>query len=197
LKDLPLPEGYAVSQEGEIKQMGESFGRLGISMGIAVVLLYLSLIPAFRSFFNPAVIMMTIPLALIGVVWGLLIAGKNGCMPAFMGLILLAGVVVNNAILLMDFILKDRDRGASLEEAVINSVRVRTRPILMTAGTTIVGMLPVALEWAVGLERLSPLAVVAAGGLLVGTVLTLVYFPILYTLIEELKGFFAKRRSLQ
>jgi len=92
----------------------------------------------------------------------------------------------------MDFILKDRDRGASMEEAVINSVRIRTRPILMTAGTTIVGMLPVALEWAVGLERLSPLAVVAAGGLAMGTVLTLVYFPIVYTLTEDIKGFFRK-----
>ncbi len=193
LRDVSLPDGYRISHEGEVKQMGESFGRLGMSMGIAIFLLYLSLIPSFRSFFNPVVIMLTIPLSLIGAVWGLLVAGKNGCMPAFMGLILLAGVVVNNAILLMDFILKDRDRGIPMDEAVINSVRIRTRPILMTAGTTIVGMLPVALEWAVGLERLSPLAVVAAGGLAIGTFLTLLYFPILYTLVEDLKALLKRK----
>lgn len=194
LKGLPLPDGYKVSYEGEIKQMKESFGRLGMSMMIAVFLLYLSLIPTFKSFVNPIVIMVAIPLALIGAAWGMLIAGKHGCMPAFMGLILLAGVVLKNSILLIDFILEARGRGDSLEDAIVGSVKVRTRPILMTAGTTIVGMLPIALEWAIGLERLSPLAVVAAGGLLVGTFLTLVYFPILYTLMEELKGVFVKTK---
>lgn len=192
LKGLPLPDGYHVSHEGEIKQMKESFGRLGMSMVIAIFLLYLSLIPTFKSFVNPIVIMVAIPLALIGAAWGMLIAGKHGCMPAFMGLILLAGVVLKNSILLIDFILEARARGDSLHDAIVGSVRVRTRPILMTAGTTIVGMLPIALEWAIGLERLSPLAVVAAGGLFVGTFLTLVYFPILYTMIEEAKGFFVR-----
>jgi len=194
LKSFPLPDGYKISHEGEFKQMQESFGRLGVSMMIAIFLLYLSLIPTFKSFTNPIVIMVAIPLALIGAAWGMLIAGKHGCMPAFMGLILLAGVVLKNSILLIDFILEARARGDSLEDAIIGSVRVRTRPILMTAGTTIIGMLPIALEWAVGLERLSPLAVVASGGLLVGTFLTLVYFPILYTLAEEVKGFFVKAK---
>ncbi len=194
LKGLPLPDGYKISHEGEIKQMKESFGRLGTSMGIALILLYLSLIPTFKSFVNPIVIMVAIPLALIGAAWGMLIAGKHGCMPAFMGLILLAGVVLKNSILLIDFILEARARGDALHDAIIGSVRVRTRPILMTAGTTIVGMLPIALEWAIGLERLSPLAVVAAGGLFVGTFLTLVYFPILYTLMEEMKSFFRKAK---
>ena len=192
LRGMPLPSGYKITQEGEIKQMKESFGRLGVSMMIAVILLYLSLIPTFKSFLNPLVIMIAIPLALIGAAWGMLIAGKHGCMPAFMGLILLAGVVLKNSILLIDFILEARAKGDSLHDAIVGSVKVRTRPILMTAGTTIVGMLPVALEWAVGLERLSPLAVVAAGGLAIGTILTLVYFPILYTLLEDVKGFFRR-----
>ncbi len=195
LKGLPIPDGYKIHYEGAVKQMKESFGRLGMSMTIAIFLLYLSLIPTFKSFVNPIVIMVAIPLALIGAAWGMLIADKHGCMPAFMGLILLAGVVLKNSILLIDFILEARARGESLHEAIVGSVRVRTRPILMTAGTTIVGMLPIALEWAIGLERLSPLAVVASGGLLVGTFLTLVYFPILYTLMEEVKGFFVKAKS--
>ena len=104
-----------------------------------------------------------------------------------MGMILLAGIVVKNSILLIDFIEEAREKGDDLMEAIMGSVRVRTRPILMTAMGTAVGMIPIALEWAIGLERLSPLAVVAIGGLMVSTFLTLVYVPILYSLFDELK----------
>jgi multidrug efflux pump subunit AcrB len=102
-----------------------------------------------------------------------------------MGMILLAGIVVKNSILLIDFIAAAKERGANTHDALIDSVRIRTRPILMTAVGTAVGMLPIALEWAIGLERLSPLAVVAIGGLLISTFLTIVYVPVLYTLFED------------
>jgi multidrug efflux pump subunit AcrB len=101
-------------------------------------------------------------------------------------MILLAGIVVKNSILLIDFIEEARGRGASLRDALTESVRVRTRPILMTAAATAVGMLPIALEWAIGLERLSPLAVVAIGGLTVSTFLTLIYVPVFYDLFETM-----------
>ncbi len=101
------------------------------------------------------------------------------------GMILLAGIVVKNSILLIDFIQEARARGDSLHDALTGSVRVRTRPILMTAAGTAVGMLPIALEWAIGLERLSPLAVVAIGGLTVSTFLTLIYVPVFYDLFES------------
>jgi len=117
----------------------------------------------------------------------MLLTGKHSCMPSFMGMILLAGIVVKNSILLIDFILEARERGESRRDALMGSVRVRTRPILMTAVGTAVGMLPIALQWAIGLERLSPLAVVAIGGLMVSTFLTLIYVPVFYELFDTAK----------
>ncbi len=188
LRGMRLPAGYTISQEGDLKQMKESFGRLIAALGIGLVLLYFSLVPAFKSWVHPLTIMSAIPLALIGAVWSMLITGKHQCMPSFMGMILLAGIVVKNSILLIDFIEEARnERGEGLMEAIVGSVRIRTRPILMTAVGTSVGMIPIALEWAIGLERLSPLAIVAIGGLMVSTFLTLVYVPILYSLFDDLK----------
>jgi len=187
LKGLELPPGYTISHEGDIKQMNESFGRLGAALGLGMLLLYFSLVPAFKSWVHPLTIMSAIPLALIGAAWGMLITGKHGCMPSMMGMILLAGIVVKNSILLIDFIAAARERGDSVHDALIGSVRVRTRPILMTAVGTSVGMIPIAAEWAIGLERLSPLAVVAIGGLMISTFLTMVYVPIIYSLFEDLQ----------
>jgi len=182
LAGLELPPGYRLSYEGEYKNMGETGKRLGKSLGIAVLLLFFSLVITFRSWTNPIVIMSAIPLSIIGAVWGLLISGRHMCMPATMGMILLAGIVVNNSILLIDFIEQARKRGADLVSAIQEAVKMRTRPIIMTASCTIVGMWPVAAQKAIGLERLSPLAVVVIGGLFVSTILTLVYVPIFYSL---------------
>jgi len=126
-------------------------------------------------------------LGMIGATWAMMLTGKHQCMPSFMGMILLAGIVVKNSILLIDFIEEARAKGESLDEALKGSVRVRTRPILMTAVGTAVGMLPIALQWAIGLERLSPLAVVAIGGLMVSTFLTLIYVPVFYELFDTAK----------
>ncbi|NDY42983.1 efflux RND transporter permease subunit [Dissulfurirhabdus thermomarina] len=188
LAGLRLPPGYTLRHEGEIKNMEEAGRRLKRALGLAVVLLFFSLAPTFRSWLNPLTIMTSIPLAMIGAAWGLLLTGRHACMPANMGMILLAGIVVNNSILLIDFIEKSRAEGVPLREAIERAVRVRTRPILMTALGTIVGMLPIAAERALGLERLSPLAVVAIGGLFVSTLLTLIYVPIFYTLFEDLRA---------
>lgn len=187
LRDIKLPAGYAISQEGDLKQMTASFGALGAALGIGLILLYFSLVPAFHSFLHPLTIMSAIPLGIIGVAWSLLAAGKHSSMAGFMGMILLAGIVVKNSILLVDFIIEARSKGSTVEQAIVDSVRMRTRPILMTACGTAVGMVPIAFEWAVGLERLSPLAVVAMGGLLVSTFLTLLYVPLLFTLFEDVK----------
>jgi len=192
LSGMEIPAGYSISQEGEIKQMKESFGRLGQALILGLVLLYFSLVPAFRSWVHPLTIMSAIPLALIGASWSMLIAGKHGCMPSMMGMILLAGIVVKNSILLIDFIAAARRNGSTVRDALLDSVRVRTRPILMTAVGTSVGMIPIAAEWAIGLERLSPLAVVAIGGLMVSTFLTMVYVPILYSLFEDAHAMIAR-----
>jgi multidrug efflux pump subunit AcrB len=189
LEGLELPAGYHLSYEGEIKQMNESFGRLGTALVLGLILLYFSLVPAFKSWLHPLTIMSAIPLALIGAAWSMLIAGKHGCMPSMMGMILLAGIVVKNSILLIDFIAAAKQRGESTRDALLGSVRIRTRPILMTAVGTSVGMIPIAMEWAIGLERLSPLAIVAIGGLMVSTFLTMVYVPILYSVFEDAQLF--------
>ena len=186
-KHLKLPAGYGISHEGEIKQMKESFKRLIQSLLIGVVILYFSLIPAFESFTYPISIIAAIPLALIGAAFSMLIAHKPQCMPSFMGMILLAGIIVKNSILLIDFFKWAKEKGQSTKEAILNSIRVRTRPVLMTAFGTSVGMVPIALGWALGLERLAPLAVVAIGGLIFGTFMTLFFIPVLVSLIEDIK----------
>lgn len=193
LKDITLPPGYTITHEGDLKQMKESFGRLMAALAIGLILLYFSLVPAFDSWIHPLTIMSAIPLGLIGAVWAMLITGKHQCMPSFTGMILLAGIVVKNSILLIDFIQEARKNGMDVRTAIVESVRIRTRPILMTAVGTSVGMLPIALEWAIGLERLSPLAVVAIGGLMVSTFLTLVYVPILYSLFEDVRTRVSKK----
>ncbi len=184
LADLAIPRGYRLSYEGEIKQMNESFARLAKSLALGLAFLFLMLAIAFRSFLDPLAIMISLPMAIIGAAWAMMLAGKHGCMPSFMGFILLMGIVVNNGILLVDFTRIGMNKGLDLRDALIDAVRHRTRPILMTAGASAVGMIPIALEWAVGIERLSPMAVVAIGGLLVGTFLTLFVVPLLFFTLE-------------
>jgi len=183
LNGLQLPRGYTISDEGEMKEMNASFTRLGQSLALGIVLLAVVLVIAFRSFVSPIAILATLPLSVIGAAWAMLIANKHGCMPSFMGLILLMGIVVKNGILLVDFAQEALAQGVALKEAILRAVELRTRPILMTAAAAAVGMVPVAFEWAVGLERLSPLAVVAIGGLIAGTFLTLLIVPVLLFLL--------------
>lgn len=176
--------------------MRDSFGRLGKAMLLAVIFLYFALVPTFRSFSEPIMIMIAIPVAFIGVSWSMLITGRHFCMPASIGMILLAGITVNNSILQLNFINTARQEGKTLDEAIEGAIFTRTRPILMTALSTIVGMLPIAAERAaIGLERLSPLAVVSIGGFMVSTLLTLVYVPIFYTLFENIGAKFKKAVS--
>lgn len=185
LEGLDLPAGYAIEQRGEIQQMTESFGRLGQALLISLILLYGVLAPIFRSWSHPLTVMTAIPLAAVGSIWALMLVGKPGSMPAFMGIILLGGVAVNNSILVLDFLGRARDAGMSRPEAIAEAIRLRTRPILVTALSTLVGMLPVALELAVGLERLSPLAIVSIGGLVLSSFLVLVFVPVVATLLED------------
>lgn len=183
LEGLQLPRGYKISDEGEMKEMNASFTRLVQSLALGIVLLAVVLVITFRSFITPVAILATLPLAVIGAAWAMLIADKHSSMPSFMGLILLMGIVVKNGILLVDFAQESLNRGVPLKQAILHAVDLRTRPILMTAAAAAVGMVPVAFEWAVGLERLSPLAVVAIGGLIAGTFLTLLIVPVLLFLL--------------
>ncbi|MFU8856088.1 MAG: efflux RND transporter permease subunit [Deferrisomatales bacterium] len=188
LADLPLPRGYAIQVAGTARDMAESQGELGRALTLGLALLFLLLVALFRSFLHPLAILGAVPLAVAGALWGLLLFDKPMCMPALMGIILLGGTVVNNAILLLDFIVEARRAGTSRDEAVLQSVRLRVRPILMTALSTVVGFTPLIFEMAVGLERMSPLGVAAATGLLFGTVITTVAVPVLYSALDSLSS---------
>ena len=185
VKDLKLPSGYEISNEGDISQLTDSMGRMIKGFLIGIVLLFLTMVPIFKSFKSPVAIIVAIPLSMIGGMWGLLIMNYHRSMPAVMGLILLSGIIVNNSILLIDFIQEARKKGADIKDAIIESIKIRTRPVLMTAFGTAVGMIPIAMGNALGLERLAPLGAVAIGGLIVGTFLTLMYVPIFYFMISK------------
>ena len=175
LKPIDL-SGVRVSQEGDVQQLNDSFSRMIRAIGVGVVLLLMTLVAIYHSVTLAVVMILVLPLAMIGASWGMLIFDKPSCMPSLMGILLLFGIIIKNSVLLIGFYQDFRKQAGPLESA-IESVRVRLRPVFMTAFGTIAGMIPIAFEWAVGLERLSPLADVAIGGLLVGTLLTLIYIP--------------------
>ncbi|WP_457596004.1 efflux RND transporter permease subunit [Hydrogenimonas sp.] len=178
LQKLDLP-GILLSQEGDIAQLNDSFQRMIKAIALGIALLLLTLVAIYRSVRLSLIMIFVLPLSMIGAAWGMLLFNKPSCMPSMVGVLLLFGIIIKNAILLIDFYQEYEAEGQSPFEAALQSVRVRFRPVMMTAFATIAGMIPIALEWAVGLERLSPLADVAIGGLLVGTLLTLVYVPML------------------
>jgi len=150
-----------------------------------VLLVYMVLASQFESLLDPFVIMFSVPLGIVGVIWGLFLTGVNFSVIAFIGVIMLVGIVVSNAILLVDYANVLRRQGIELYRAVAEAGRVRLRPILMTSLTTIVGMLPMALGIGESAETYSPLAISVISGLLFSTLLTLVFVPCLYIVFEE------------
>jgi len=186
LAKLKTPYGYTIQVAGTAVDMETGQQEMGHALLIGIVLLFILLIAMFKSFLHPFTIMSAIPLAVAGGFWGLLLFDKPMCNPAMMGLILLGGTIVNNSILLLDFIISARENGMSKNEAIIHSVKLRLRPILITTVSTIIGLSPLIFEMAVGLERMSPLGIVAACGLLLGTVLTMIMIPVVYSLLDSL-----------
>lgn len=186
LAGLKTPAGYTVQIAGSAVDMEVGQQEMGRALIIGFVLLFILLVAMFKSFLHPFTIMAAIPLAVAGGFWGLLIFDKPMCKPAMMGMIFLGGTIVNNSILMLDFIISARASGLTRDDAVMQAVRLRLRPILMTTVSTIIGLTPLIFEMAVGLERMSPLGIVAASGLLVGTFLTMIVIPVVYTLFDDL-----------
>jgi multidrug efflux pump subunit AcrB len=176
LKDANVSD-IQIDQTGDIAQIQDSFKRMLKAIGLGVIVLIMTLIAIYRSVRLAFIMILVLPLSLIGAAWGMLLFDKPSCMPSLLGILLLFGIIIKNAVLLIDFYQGYRGQGETPFESAQEAVRVRFRPVMMTAFGTIAGMIPIALEQAVGLERLSPLADVAIGGLLVGTLLTLVYVP--------------------
>ena len=166
-------------QAGDMKELNDAFSRLIKAVVIGVIVLILTLMVVYQSLRLSLIMIVVLPLSMIGGMWGLLIANKPSCMPSMVGLLLLFGIIIKNAVLLIDFYKEFEKEGVKPFESALMAIKVRFRPVMMTAFGTIAGMIPIALERAIGLERLSPIADVAIGGLLIGTLLTLVYVPML------------------
>ena len=181
---LAVPPSVTVEMGGDIEQQQETFGSLGLLLLLSIALVYMVMASQFESLLDPFIVMFSIPFAFVGVVWAFVISGTTLSMTSFLGVIMLMGIVVNNAIVLIDYTNILRKRGLTVEEAVTTSGKRRLRPVLMTAFTTIFGRLPLAVMQYTGSEVWRPLGVAMIGGLLVSTLVTLVLVPTLYTIFE-------------
>ena len=182
---MNLPAGYYITFGGENQEMMESFASLGVALLLAILLVYAVMAVQYESFFNPFVIMFSIPTCIIGVVFGLLITGRSFSITAFIGVIMLVGIAVANAIVYVDYLKRLRDGGMERNEAIVEAGRVRLRPILMTAFATILAMLPMAIGFGAGTELIAPLATVVIGGLLATNMITLVLVPVVYSVFDD------------
>lgn len=185
LSDMELPEGYALLYGGEDEAIRENNRQLAAVILLAVFLVFVVMAVQYESLINPLVILVSIPLALVGVGLALWITSTPLSAPALLGVILLAGIVVNNAILLVEYVEQFRAEGATARAAVVEAGAVRLRPILMTSLTTALGMIPLALGLGQGSELMQPLAIAVVGGLGVSTVLTLFVVPNAYLVLHD------------
>ena len=184
IKDIALPAGYRFEFGGDTQQMDESLGYALAALGLAVIFIYLILASQFGSFLQPLAIMASLPLSLIGVFLALLAFGSTLNIFSVIGLIMLMGLVTKNAILLVDFTNQGIREGKTREQAILDAGQVRLRPILMTTGAMIFGMLPLALALGPGSEQQSPMAHAVIGGIITSTALTLIVVPVLYTYFD-------------
>lgn len=177
LANKKWPEGYFVRLRGEVASMRESFAGLSFGFLLAVVLIYFVMVPLFRSFLDPLIVMLAVPLGLIGVLWTLWSTGTTLNIQSFMGTIFMVGIAQSNSTLLVEFANRLRARGRSAREAVVEAAQIRLRPILMTAGAALLALAPPAMNPG---DPAAPLARAVIGGLASSTVLTLILVPLLY-----------------
>jgi len=185
LRGTSMPPGITAFVTGQSEEMTESFRSMMFTLAMAIFLVYLVMASQFESLIHPFVILFTIPLALVGAVLALFVTGTTINVVVFIGLIMLAGIVVNNAIVLVDLVNQLRAEGTSRTEAIMEAGRARLRPILMTTLTTTLGLLPMALGFGEGAEVRAPMAITVIGGLLVSTFLTLLVIPVVYSLLDR------------
>jgi HAE1 family hydrophobic/amphiphilic exporter-1 len=185
LSDVAIPGDVAATVSGQSAEMDESFRSMTFTLAMAVFLVYLVMASQFESLLHPFVILFTIPLALVGAILALYLTGTTVNVVVFIGLIMLAGIVVNNAIVLVDLINQLRAEGKSRSDAIVEAGGARLRPILMTTLTTTLGLLPMALGFGQGAEVRAPMAITVIGGLVVSTFLTLLVIPVAYSLIDR------------
>ena len=181
----PPPQGVTAELAGQQAEMSTSFNSLRFALILAVFLVYLVMAATFESFVHPLIVLFTIPLAIVGVVLGLIVTGTDISVMVLIGVILLVGVVVNNAIVLIDCVNRLRRAGVDKLEAVVRAGHIRLRPILMSTLTTVLGLIPMAISWGEGSELRAPLAITVFWGLSVATLLTLVVIPAAYLVVPS------------
>jgi HAE1 family hydrophobic/amphiphilic exporter-1 len=190
---VPLPAGVYLKPGGQAESMAESFAALGLALALSVAFMYMILASQFGSFVHPFTIMLALPFSIIGAMLALLLTGFSLDSLAMIGIILLMGLVTKNSILLVEFTNQLRRRGLPMREAILLAGPIRLRPILMTTLSMIFGMLPVAVGFGAASEMRQPMAVTVIGGVITSTVLTLVAVPVAYSLIDDLRGWIARR----
>jgi HAE1 family hydrophobic/amphiphilic exporter-1 len=183
--EVTLPVGTTAFLSGQSEEMQESFRSMQFVLLLAIFLVYLVMASQFESLVHPFVILLTIPLALTGAVWALWLTGTTVNVVAYIGLIMLAGIVVNQSIVLIDAVNQARERGLAKHEAIVEGGRLRLRPILITKLTTILGLLPMALGLGEGAEVRAPMAITVIGGVLLTTFLTLLVIPVVYSVLDR------------
>ncbi|MBP9866200.1 MAG: efflux RND transporter permease subunit, partial [Candidatus Omnitrophica bacterium] len=185
LAQLDIPSDFQVALSGKAKEVKENFSKLVFAFGLSILLVYMIMASQFESFIQPMIIMVTVPLSFIGVVTALLLTGTSLNVISLLGVVLLGGVAVNNGIILIEYINQLRDEGWDVAEAAFEAAKVRTRPILMSATTSIMGLLPLAMGIGEGSELRAPMAVSVLGGTVSTTFLTLVIVPSIYILVAR------------
>ncbi|MFR3910363.1 MAG: efflux RND transporter permease subunit [Clostridium paraputrificum] len=185
LSTYNVPEGYTVEMGGEKESMDSTYSDLVSMLLLAIVFIYAIMVAQFQSFLSPFIVLFTIPLAFTGGLLALLLTGFNLSMIAMLGFLVLAGVVVNNGIVFVDYVNQLRLEGVDKKEALIVAGRTRIRPILMTALTTILGLSTLAMGIGMGSDMIQPMAIVTIGGLTYATILTLFVVPIIYDILHK------------
>ena len=182
---LSLPSNYRIVFSGEQEEMNKSFRSLIFALFLAVLLVYMIMAAQFESLLHPFLILFTLPMGITGAVWALFLTGQTLNVISVIGMVVLAGIVVNDAIVKIDYTNQLRKKGAGLREAIMEASRVRLRPILMTTVTTVFGLLPMSFGLGRGSELQQPLAISVIGGLILSTFLTLILIPLVYELAEK------------
>ncbi|HUY41880.1 MAG TPA: efflux RND transporter permease subunit [Candidatus Dormibacteraeota bacterium] len=192
---VAFPQGYGMETRGDMTEMTQSFSRLLNAMKIAMLFVFLLLMAQFRSVFAPLVMLLAIPLQLLGMFAGLLLAHQDFSTVSILGIVVANGMAVSNAILLLDLIIRRRAEGATLRDAILHAGPIRLRPILMTTIVSLIVLVPVAFFPKSGIDAYSPLATVIIGGLSISTVLTLLVVPVLYSLTDDAAAWWHRQIS--
>ena len=185
IASLDLPPGVSIEWGGEVEEQRKAFRDLALLLILGIVLVYMVMAGEFEDFVDPFIIMFSVPFAFVGVIWAFVVTATPLNLMSFIGVIMLMGIVVKNAIVLVDYTKQLRERGMSLNEAVVTGGKTRLRPVLMTSLTTIFGMLPLALSRGEGSEVWNALGITVIGGLLVSGIVTLILVPLVYSLVHR------------